>query len=94
MDKDVLLYFHKNSFKGEVKERVMIYELRNRITFPNTNNLQILIDQLNDLYGTDQIQFAINLGGQNHLNRIFINTVDGTSIGFVYLDNQNTRNIS
>lgn len=90
LDKDVLMYFHKNSFKGQVKERVMIHELRSRITYPNTNNLQMLIDQLNDLYGTDDVQFAIKLGGPNHRNRIFINTVTGTSIGYVFLDNQNT----
>jgi ATP-dependent DNA helicase RecQ len=84
------MYFHKNSFKGQVKERVMIHELRSRITYPNTNNLQMLIDQLNDLYGTDDVQFAIKLGGPNHRNRIFINTVTGTRVGHVFLDNQIT----
>lgn len=90
LDKDVLMYFHKNSFKGEVKERVMIFELRNRITFPNANNLQLLIDQLNELFGTETLQFAIRPGGVNHPNRIFINTVEGVSIGCVYLDTQRT----
>ena len=90
LDKDVLMYFHKNSFKGQMKERVMIHELRNRITYPNTNNLQMLTDQLNDLFGTDDLQFIIKLGGVKHQNRIFINTVSGTSIGFVILDNQST----
>jgi len=90
LDKDVLMYFHKNSFKGQVKERVMIHELRSRITYPNTNNLQMLIDQLNDLFGKDDVQFAIKLGGPRHHNRIFINTITGISIGYVFLDNQNT----
>jgi ATP-dependent DNA helicase RecQ len=90
LDKDVLMYFHKNSFKGQVKERVMIHELRSRITYPNTNNLNLLIEQLNDLFGTDDVQFAIKLGGPKHHNRIFINTITGTSIGYVFLDNQNT----
>jgi len=90
LDKDVLMYFHKNSFKGQMKERVMIHELRNRITYPNTNNLQMLTDQLNDLFGTDDLQFFIKLGGVKHKNRIFINTVSGTSIGFVILDSQKT----
>lgn len=88
LDKDVLMYFHKNSFKGQIKERVMIFELRSKITYPNTNNLQLLISQLNELYGTDTVQFIIKAGGAKHLNRIFINTVSGASIGFVYLDNQ------
>ncbi len=90
LDKDVLMYFHKNSFKGMVKERVMIHELRSRITFPNTNNLQMLIDQLNDLFGTDDVQFAIKLGGPKYHNRIFINTVTGISVGYVFLDNHET----
>lgn len=90
LDKDVLMYFHKNSFKGQVKERVMTHELRSRISYPNTNNLQMLIDQLNDLFGTDDVQFAIKLGGPNHRNRIFINSVTGISIGYVFIDNQNT----
>lgn len=90
LDKDVLMYFHKNAFKGQVKERVMIYELRNKITYPNTNNLLILTDRLNELYGTDEVQFAIKLGGPMHNNRIFINTVTGQSIGYVLLDTQNT----
>jgi ATP-dependent DNA helicase RecQ len=91
LDKDVLMYFHKNAFKGQVKERVMIYELRNRITYPNTSNLLMLIDQFNDLYGTDDVQFAIKLGGAKHKNIIFINTIAGISIGYVFLDNQDTN---
>ncbi|MDI3321977.1 DEAD/DEAH box helicase [Pinibacter soli] len=90
LDKDILMYFHKNSFKGQVKERVMIHELRSRITFPNTSSLQMLNDQLNELYGTDDIQFAVKAGSGNHRNRVFINTTSGISIGYVYLDNQNT----
>ncbi len=50
----------------------------------------MLIDQLNDLFGTDDVQFAIKLGGPRHHNRIFINTVTGTSIGYVFLDSQTT----
>lgn len=89
LDKDILLYFHKNSFKGQVKERVMIYELRSKITFPNTNNLQLLVDSMNELYGTDEIQFNVKLGRGNYENRVFINTLVGTSIGYIYLDTQN-----
>lgn len=89
LDKDILMYFHKNSFKGLVKERLMIHELRTRITYPNTNNLQMLIDQLNELFGRDKIQFTIELGRQRYHNRIFINTLTDIGIGYVNLDNQN-----
>jgi len=90
LDKEVLMYFHRNSFKGQVKERAMIHELRSNITFPNMSNQQLLIDQLNDLYGTDDMQFNIRLGTGNYQNRIFINTVTELSVGYVYLDSHNT----
>lgn len=90
LDKDILLYFHKNSFKGQIKERVMIHELRSRITFPNTSNLALLNEKLNDLFGNDDVQFAIKLGGDKNPTRIFLNTISGISIGYVYLENGNT----
>jgi len=90
LDSDILMYFHNNSFKGQIKERVMIHELRNRITFPNTSNLQLIISQLNDLFGTDDVQFSVKLGGERHFNRIFINSIAGVSIGFVNLENHAT----
>lgn len=90
LDKDVLLYFHKNSFKGQMKERVVIFELRNKITFPNAKNIQLLNDELNDLYGTEKIEFEIKLGRNKYANRVFINTLNGTSIGYVYMDSGTT----
>lgn len=90
LDRDVLMYFHKNSFKGELKERVMIYELRNQISFPNTTKLNALNTELNDFFGNDSLEFSINLGNGNHINRIFVNTIDRISVGFVNLDSQIT----
>lgn len=89
-DRDILMYFHKNSFKGQLKERVMIYELRNMITFPNTRNLHLLNDQMNDLFGNDEVQFMVKLGQRDHSNRIFINTNSGVSIGYINLNDQRT----
>jgi ATP-dependent DNA helicase RecQ len=90
LDKDVLMYFHKNSFKGELKERVMIYELRTKITFPNTSKLNALNYEINEVFGNDNLEFIVKLGSNNNLNRVFINTIDGISIGYLYLDNQST----
>lgn len=86
LDKDVLMYFHKNSFKGQVKERVMIHELRNTIIFPVKTNLQLLVQDINELYGNNNLQFNINLGETKHHNRIFINLLSGEGLGYVYLD--------
>jgi ATP-dependent DNA helicase RecQ len=90
LDKEVLMFFHKNSFKGQLKERVMIYELRNWITYPNISRLQKLTDDINDCYGTDDIQFKLKLGHGKNYNRVFINTLTDISIGYVYLDTYNT----
>ena len=45
---------------------------------------------MNDLFSHEDIQFGIKLGGTNHFNRIFINTLSGTSIGFVNLESHAT----
>lgn len=91
LDKDILMYFHKNSFKGQIKERLMIYELRNKITFPNTNNLNLLTEQINDVFGNENIQFNIVLGSHTFNEYIFINTLSGLKIGFVNLNTTNTK---
>lgn len=90
LDKDVLMYFHRNSFKGQMKERTIIFELRNRIAFPKITNLKLLNEQINVVAGEGKGPFDIKLGGANHENRIFINTLTGTSVGYVYLDTQDT----
>jgi superfamily II DNA or RNA helicase len=90
LDKDILMYFHRNSFKGQMKERTMIFELRNKIAFPKITHLRLLTEQLNAMAGQEGLQFEIKLGGVNHENRIFINTLTGASIGYIYLDTQIT----
>ena len=90
LDKDILMYFHKNSFKGQIKEKVMIFELRNKITYPNTNNLQLLVEHLNEIFGTESVQFNIKQGKNNHRSRIFINTIAGVSIGSVNIETGQT----
>lgn len=90
LDSDILMFFHNNSFKGQMKERVVIHELRNRITFPNTNNLHMITDEMNELFGSEEVQFAVKMGGERHFNRIFINALSGISIGYVNLETHTT----
>jgi len=47
-DRQVLDNFYKTSFKGADKERSVIWELRNKIFFPNLTNLRLLNDKLNE----------------------------------------------
>lgn len=88
LDKDVLMFFHKNSFKGEIKERVMIYELRSRITFPVISNIEWLTNELNAKFGSPEVQFSINPGNGNHYNNLFVNLLEGQGLGYVRLNNQ------
>lgn len=86
LDKDLLMYFHKNSFKGQVKERVMIYELRSRITYPNISRKQQFADELTQIFGNNQVSFNINPSDPC----VFINvsTANGR-VGFINLNTQN-----
>lgn len=96
LDEEVLMYFHNNSFKGQIKERVMVYELRKKIVFPNTTNLHRITDLLNALFGFDNDQLTLKLGkkgigDKDYYNRIFLETSNGINIGSVFLDSQESR---
>ena len=73
-DRNVLDEFFANSFKGADKERSVLYELRNGITFPNVSNLKKLEEQLSEELS---IELSLNLGD----TFLFINNDDGTLIG-------------
>ena len=59
-DREILERFHRRSFKGADKERSVIWELRNKIFFPNVTNLRLLNDRLNEEFDDD---LTIKLGG-------------------------------
>ncbi len=48
VDRDNLKYFHDNSFKGEEKEKVVIYELLNQISFPSTTQVKDLASTIRE----------------------------------------------
>lgn len=91
VDKDVLTYFHENAFRGKVKERMMIYELRNEVTFPNTTNAQRIANLLNELYGNNKHSFTIRMGGKwkgvgrDWSNHVFVSVDEGVGVGNVSL---------
>lgn len=88
-DKDNLLFFHNNSFKGQEKELVVINELLEEILLPNTNKLWVLSEELNEDTGEEGLRLSIfnnwlnifnndgKVGGINlvNLNRSFHNIV-------------------
>lgn len=65
LDRDVLLYFHRKSFKGHVKERTIIHELRMEVTFPMISNGERVSQLIQELFGNDQTHFTIKRGRNN-----------------------------
>ncbi len=88
-DKDNLLFFHTNSFKGQEKELVVINELLEEILLPNKNKLLELSKELDEETGEEGFRLSIfnnwlnifnndgKVGGINlvNLNRSFNNIV-------------------
>src|SRR5690606_32117945 len=90
VDKDNLLFFHNNSFKGQEKELVVINELLEEILLPNKNKLWELSEELNEETGEEGLRLSVfnnwlnifdgnngKIGGINlvNLNRSFHNIV-------------------
>jgi ATP-dependent DNA helicase RecQ len=82
-DKDNLLFFHSNSFKGQSKEMVVINELLQEILLPNTTTLWHIAEKINDEVGEEGIRMSIF---QNYLN---VFEKDGGKIGAINLVNLN-----
>lgn len=83
IDKDNLLFFHNNSFKGQEKELVVINELLQEILLPNKNKLWFLSEELNEETGEEGLRLSVFL---NYLN-IFDN--NNGKIGGINLINLN-----
>lgn len=81
VDRDNLKYFHDNSFKGEEKEKVIIYELLNRISYPNSTQVKSLCEQLEEITGIEEIYISLN---GNWLN---VNAGFGKKVGGINLTN-------
>lgn len=81
VDKDNLLFFYNNSFKGQEKERVILNELLDEILLPNQNQLKQISADLFEESGEDGIWLSIY---QNYLN---IFNEHGEKIGAINLNN-------
>ncbi|MBK9543378.1 MAG: ATP-dependent DNA helicase RecQ [Bacteroidetes bacterium] len=83
IDKDNLLFFHSNSFKGQAKEMVVINELLQEILLPNTTTLWHIAEKINDEVGEEGIRMSIF---HNYLN---VFDKDNGKIGAINLVNLN-----
>jgi hypothetical protein len=80
-DKDNLLFFHNNSFKGQEKELVVINELLEEILLPSKNNLYSLTENLKEEIDNQEVYLKLDLKG----NRIFVNEIFPKGFGFINL---------
>ncbi|MEI6265929.1 MAG: DEAD/DEAH box helicase [Sphingobacteriia bacterium] len=95
-DRQVLDNFYKTSFKGADKERSVIWELRNKIFYPNITNLRLLNDKLNEEFDDEFI-----LKSKPTDSYLFVNDNAGNSIinirledkrGFANIENRELTN--
>ncbi|MDP3442867.1 MAG: helicase-related protein, partial [Ignavibacteria bacterium] len=82
IDKDNLLFFHSNSFKGQIKEMVVINELLQEILLPNKNQLYSLSEKLKEEIDNQEVylKLRLDLGVKG---RIYINEVYPNSFGYI-----------
>jgi len=85
IDKSVLEFFHKLSFKGKVKEMQTIYELRTKIAFPKIKHLELIQKYLNEQISDLTIKLAI--GGRNKRYLYVKNHDTGSEVGTIDLQN-------
>lgn len=82
VDKKMMLSFHRNSFPGIKKEKIIISELLDQVDATKVT--------LENIYDTDGLNLEIpiipNLWKNGSHFRIYANTEDGGSIGYVTVD--------
>ncbi len=89
-DKDNLIFFHGNSFKGQAKEMVIINELLEEIILPNKNNLNLINELIKEETGEEDLWLNIFVG--DTVDRIFVNSGRREKFGFINLRNLTSNN--
>lgn len=85
IDKDNLLFFHNNSFKGQEEEMVVINELLGEILLPNTDNLYSISEILKEEIGEEEVWVGLFEG--NFVDRIYVNHGNIEKFGFINIRN-------
>lgn len=86
VDKSLMLSFHKKAFQGIDKEKRIIYELLNEISFPFERGTERVNEIIESNLG---LQVKVNLWLKEQQSRLYINGAeDKTSYGCINLRNQ------
>lgn len=87
VDQNILEYFHSNSFKGREKETWVIFSLLDEITFPDSNIVKAIADQILVKFEI-QTKVSIWTHPENPNNkRLYINLGFQEPVGFLRLPN-------
>ena len=86
VDKSLMLSFFYNSFRGIEKEKRIMWELLNEISFPYKRTLDALDEFIFDL----NVDVKWNIWQMNHHNRLYVNGEQfPESYGYIDLNNEN-----
>ena len=79
-EQELLESFFKNSFRGEEKEKSVIYELLNEISFSSDITVSRLSEAIEEEYGID---LQIKLWQRNNNNRLYVDKSYNNSYGYI-----------
>jgi ATP-dependent DNA helicase RecQ len=79
VDKDNLLFFHSNSFRGQKKEMAVINELLQEILLPSQSHLLTIVDELKEEIDNQDISFKLDFNA----NRIYLNEIFPNGYGYI-----------
>lgn len=89
VDKDIVLWFHNNSFRGLYKEKVILIELTDRILNVKPTQLQKVQGLLIDETGNDDV--LLKLDHNRNAVKILSKENVQNQYGYIFLDNLSPR---
>ncbi|OWY19118.1 ATP-dependent DNA helicase RecQ [Sphingobacteriales bacterium UPWRP_1] len=90
IDKEILMHFHRNSFKGEKKELCILDNILVHITYPCEIPADERVSFVDKIYNMFSIEVELNYWQTSELTpvkRVYINCLNNnSSIGYGYID--------
>lgn len=84
VDKNIQLWFHNNSFRGLYKERIILYEMTDRILNTKPQNIMSIQAQLRDELGNEDVTLLL----KRNKNALVVASEEDNSqqYGYLFLD--------
>ena len=84
IDKDINLWFHNNSFRGLYKEKVILWEMTDRIMNAKPTRLTEVQGKLRDVCGNEDLSLKVSV--QRNSVTIFSEEDSHKQYGYIFLD--------